>query len=532
MTSITASKQRVSYFYQPDVGHFYYGPSHPMKPHRIKMAHHLILSYGLYRKMECYRSHPASPNEMSAFHSEDYINFLAKATGDNLRVYGNQMQKFNVGEYTDCPVFDGLYEFTQLYTGASLDGAVKLNRGDCDVAINWSGGLHHAKKSEASGFCYINDIVLAILELLKVHARVLYIDIEGTGFSVNAPLTSGMTDDAYEERIFKPVMDKIMEVFRPGAIVLQCGADSLTGNDRLGCFNLTLKGHAECVRYTKSFNVPTLVCSTMLGVRDFGAASTPNCPTDFELIKENANAEKERRSIRKWNFVHVNLGRGDGFFIFYIEMQFSDMGRSDRTDHVNAPLTSGMTDDAYEERIFKPVMDKIMEVFRPGAIVLQCGADSLTGDRLGCFNLTLKGHAECVRYTKSFNVPTLVLGGGGYTIRNVARCWAYETSVLLDTELPDEIPYNDYFEYYAPDYKLHLTPEQRENMNTEASLESVRVDLLTQLMSLKGAPSVQMSEVPPDFELIKEDANAEKERRSTRENREGDGMNDGGAGDD
>mmetsp|Transcript_31357 Transcript_31357/g.54510 ORF Transcript_31357/g.54510 Transcript_31357/m.54510 type:complete len:214 (-) Transcript_31357:211-852(-) len=185
------------------------------------------------------------------------------------------------------------------------------------------------------------------------------------------------------------------------------------------------------------------------------------------------------------------------------------------------------------ERIFKPVMDKIMEVFRPGAIVLQCGADSLTGnDRLGCFNLTLKGHAERVRYTKSFNVPTLVLGGGGYTIRNVARCWAYETSVLLDTELPDEIPYNDYFEYYAPDYKLHLTPEQRENMNTEASLESVRVDLLTQLMSLKGAPSVQMSEVPPDFELIKEDANAEKERRSTRENREGDGMNDGGAGDD
>ena len=56
--STGGSKQRVSYFYQPDVGHFYYGPSHPMKPHRIKMAHHLILTYGLYRQMECYRSHP------------------------------------------------------------------------------------------------------------------------------------------------------------------------------------------------------------------------------------------------------------------------------------------------------------------------------------------------------------------------------------------------------------------------------------------------------------------------------------------
>ncbi len=49
--------------------------------------------------------------------------------------------------------------------------------------------------------------------------------------------------------------------------------------------------------------------------------------------------------------------------------------------------------------------------------------------------------------------------GGGYTIRNVARCWAYETSVLLDNDIPDDanIPPNDFYEYYAPDYKLHLT---------------------------------------------------------------------------
>jgi len=47
-----------------------------------------------------------------------------------------------------------------------------------DICINWSGGLHHAKKEEASGFCYVNDIVLAILELLKYHNRVLYIDID------------------------------------------------------------------------------------------------------------------------------------------------------------------------------------------------------------------------------------------------------------------------------------------------------------------------------------------------------------------
>lgn len=68
--------------------------------------------------------------------------------------------------------------FSKLYTGGSLDGARKLISGQSDIAINWSGGLHHAKKFEASGFCYINDIVLAILELLRYFPRVLYIDID------------------------------------------------------------------------------------------------------------------------------------------------------------------------------------------------------------------------------------------------------------------------------------------------------------------------------------------------------------------
>lgn len=71
----------------------------------------------------------------------------------------------NVGE--DCPVYSGLYEFCQISAGGSIAGAIKLNHGQSDIAINWAGGLHHAKRGEASGFCYVNDIVLGILELLK-----------------------------------------------------------------------------------------------------------------------------------------------------------------------------------------------------------------------------------------------------------------------------------------------------------------------------------------------------------------------------
>ena len=76
-----------------------------------------------------------------------------------------------------------------------------------------------------------------------------------------------------------------------------------------------------------------------------------------------------------------------------------------------------------------------METYQPSAVVLQCGADSLTGDRLGCFNLTLKGHGKCVEFMKKWNLPLLLLGGGGYTIRNVARCWAYETALAVDLEI-------------------------------------------------------------------------------------------------
>jgi histone deacetylase 1/2 len=100
----------------------------------------------------------------------------------------------------DCPAFDGVYEFCTVSAGGSIcssmllpsfslikvshpvsqtadvavvslvhaaGAAEHLNSGAADISINWSGGLHHAKKGEASGFCYVNDIVLGILELLR-----------------------------------------------------------------------------------------------------------------------------------------------------------------------------------------------------------------------------------------------------------------------------------------------------------------------------------------------------------------------------
>ncbi|KAL8583786.1 Histone deacetylase 2 [Nucella lapillus] len=408
MTSNPAYKKKICYYYDGDIGNYYYGQGHPMKPHRIRMTHNLILNYGLYRKMEIYRPHKATAEEMTKFHSDDYIKFLRSIRPDNMSEYNKQMQRFNVGE--DCPVFDGMYEFCQLSTGGSVAGAVKLNKQAADIAVNWAGGLHHAKKSEASGFCYTNDIVLAILELLKYHQRVLYIDID---------IHHG---DGVEEAFY--TTDRVMTV--------------------------SFHKYGEYFPGTGD-------------LRDIGA------------------------------------GKGK----YYA---------------VNFPLRDGIDDDSYES-IFKPVMTKVMETYQPSAVVLQCGADSLSGDRLGCFNLTLKGHGKCVEFMKKWNLPLLLLGGGGYTIRNVARCWTYETSIALGVEVANELPYNDYFEYYGPDFKLHISPSNMANQNTAEYMDKIKTRLFENLRMLPHAPGVQMHAIPEDAlndESDDEDRDSPDKRMSIR----------------
>ena len=116
------------------------------------------------------RAKPATNIEMTQFHTDEYVEFLKKVTPDNMESYQKEQGRFNVGD--DCPVFDGLFEFCGISAGGSMEGAARLNRQKCDVAVNWAGGLHHAKKSEASGFCYINGIVLTFIYHLNTSDQV------------------------------------------------------------------------------------------------------------------------------------------------------------------------------------------------------------------------------------------------------------------------------------------------------------------------------------------------------------------------
>jgi histone deacetylase 1/2 len=176
--------------------------------------------------------------------------------------------------------------------------------------------------------------------------------------------------------------------------------------------------------------------------------------------------------------------------------ELRDIGVSNGKHHaVNFPLRDGIDDNSYKS-IFEPVINGVMEHYRPTAVVLQCGGDSLSGDRLGCFNLSMRGHANCVNFVKSFNLPTLVLGGGGYTMRNVARTWAFETGQLVGTDMRSDLPFTDYYEYYAPDFELDVKPSNMDNANSPEYLEKILQAVLENLRRTQTVPSVQMHDVP------------------------------------
>jgi histone deacetylase 1/2 len=149
------------------------------------MAHNLLLNYHIYEKMDVYRPPAATEQELTKFHADDYIKFLQMITPQNMISHAKQIQRFNIGD--DCPIFDGIFDFCKTSAGGSIAGAVKLNFDKADVAINWAGGLHHAKKCEASGFCFVNDIVSRTLfegymDLMPIYCSDILLNFKGSRY--------------------------------------------------------------------------------------------------------------------------------------------------------------------------------------------------------------------------------------------------------------------------------------------------------------------------------------------------------------
>ena len=100
---------------------------------------------------------------------------------------------------------------------------------------------------------------------------------------------------------------------------------------------------------------------------------------------------------------------------------------------------------------------------------------------------------------RDLGLPLLVLGGGGYTVRNVARAWTHETAVLTRSELSPTVPDNEYLEYFAPNFDLlPELPSNFSNGNTREYLDSLVKQVQDMLKLTEHAPSVQMFETGND----------------------------------
>jgi len=272
-----------------------------MPKNRTWMTMCLIQSYGLTKHLKTIRCGPASRTQLESFHSKEYLDYCQEASG------AQDQEKFEMeasdGDADrlcyDCPLVPEVMIMMEWLAGASVAAARALTSGNLRIAINWGGGWHHSQRDNASGFCYVNDIVLAIHELRQKFNKVLYIDLDihhgdgvenafgftdkvmtfsvhcgeagffpctgkahdvgygrGKYHSINVPLMEGASDQQFSN-VFLSIYPEIVRRFRPDAIVVQCGADCLA-QDPLGAFNLSLVGTAPAVRAILETDRPTL----------------------------------------------------------------------------------------------------------------------------------------------------------------------------------------------------------------------------------------------------------------------------------
>jgi acetoin utilization protein AcuC len=242
-----------------------FGPGHPLAPVRVALTVELASQLGVLSEpsVTMLAPPPATDAELATAHDDDYIAAVRQA--------GRSLMpdlRFGLGT-DDNPVFEGMHEASALVAGSTLAAARAVWSGTALHAASIAGGLHHAMRRAASGFCVYNDLVVAIRWLLAAGAeRVAYVDTDvhhgdgvqvafyddprvltislhehpatlfpgtglpgdigsgpGAGYAVNVALPAGTGDSGWL-RAFDAVVPPLLRAFKPTVLVSQHGCDS------------------------------------------------------------------------------------------------------------------------------------------------------------------------------------------------------------------------------------------------------------------------------------------------------------------
>jgi histone deacetylase 8 len=281
----------------------------PSNRNRSSMVHALIDAYLLQNNVEIVPPTLVSRETMGWAADDDFLDCVL---AEKRVKWQDCFHEFGLEEYvlsgvahfcnSDCPVFPMLQDYVRHVASATWTAA-SLLKNPSDVAVVWDGGRHHAQRSMASGFCYINDLVIGITELLKTYEKVLYIDLDvhhGDGVedafrwtdavttlsfhlafpgffpstgtesvaeegSFNVPLRPGLRGNNLV-KAFDIVGQRLFEKLQPDVVVVQCGGDCLVGDPLIEGgkvatvgWNVGTRAVESCVKRVLSWKRPVLM---------------------------------------------------------------------------------------------------------------------------------------------------------------------------------------------------------------------------------------------------------------------------------
>jgi acetoin utilization protein AcuC len=258
---------RVQIVYGDSYMGYRHSPDHPLQPLRVKLAVELIQSLGLLRGADMVPPRQATVDEIALVHAPDYIELVRRLGGreDGVPVREALEAGFGSG---DNPIFERMHEASAEIVGGSLVAAEAVASGGALHAFNPAGGLHHAMRGRASGFCVYNDPAVAIAWLRASGHRVAYVDVDvhhgdgvqalfysdpevltislhetgrylfpgtgwphetgtgaGRGLAANLPLQPFTWDEPWLAA-FEAVVPPLLRTFRPSVLVTQDGCDT------------------------------------------------------------------------------------------------------------------------------------------------------------------------------------------------------------------------------------------------------------------------------------------------------------------
>ena len=277
------------FMYSEEMGWFDFGPGHPFKPERANKTYELCTRYGVMNHpwMKILKPEPIELALLPLFHERAYIGLLEEASNGKVRP---EMLERGLGT-EDNPILSGIWLWSLLAAGGTHNAMDHLIRDDALVAFNPLGGFHHAMPGHAEGFCYINDIAIALMDAINrlPGQRIAYLDLdahhgngvqeafygdprvlvvsihetgkslypwsgseteigegEGKGFTVNFPLEPGSDDEVFDFALDEAVFP-LVRSFSPDIIAAVVGADTLV-SDPLTHLKLTNNSYQRAVK--------------------------------------------------------------------------------------------------------------------------------------------------------------------------------------------------------------------------------------------------------------------------------------------